>query len=83
MFEYGQALGGHMSRRHPGKSAAYNNKTERRKEREFERKLLQHAKIKYYLENKDDKPLDRVKIRRLRKELRKHFEQFGAFEIWC
>lgn len=36
-FEHGQALGGHMSRKHPGQSQAFNKKIQRRKEREFER----------------------------------------------
>jgi len=26
VFEHGQALGGHMSRKHPGESSSYNNK---------------------------------------------------------
>lgn len=40
VFEHGQALGGHMSRKHPGQSLAFNKKVQRRKEREFERELL-------------------------------------------
>ena len=66
-FTTGQALGGHMSRVHPGKSETYARKVERRKEREFDRELLRLAKIKHSHELGDDAPLDRVKIRRFKK----------------
>ena len=48
-FTTGQALGGHMSRVHPGKSETYARKVERRKEREFDRELLRLAKIKHFV----------------------------------
>jgi hypothetical protein len=70
-----------MSRKHPGESSSYNKKIERRKEREFERDLLKYAKIKHSKLFGDNKPLDRVKIRRFRKELRKQFYQTGKFEV--
>lgn len=47
VFEHGQALGGHMSRKHPGQSLAFSRKVQRRKEREFERELLHYAKLKH------------------------------------
>ncbi len=60
-----------MSRKHPGQSAAFNKKVQRRKEREFERELLNYAKQKHSKLYGSDKPIDRVKIRRFRKEMRK------------
>ena len=81
VFEHGQALGGHMSRKHPGQSAAFNKKILRRKEREFERELLHYAKEKHSKLYGSDKPIDRVKIRRFRKEMRKQFLTTGKIEI--
>jgi hypothetical protein len=49
MFTSGQALGGHMSRKHTGKSAEYNYKKDVRKKREFERMKLLLAKKLYFL----------------------------------
>lgn len=60
-----------MSRKHPGQSQAFNKKVQRRKEREFERELLTCAKAKHAKLFGENKPLDRVKIRRFRKEMRK------------
>ena len=71
VFAHGQALGGHMSRTHPRSSSAYNKKVQRRKEREVDRELLRLAKIKHAEEFGDEAPIDRVKIRRYKKELRK------------
>jgi len=47
-FTTGQALGGHMSRKHSGKSIKYNYKKDVRKRREFERMKLLLAKKKYF-----------------------------------
>ncbi len=47
-FSKAQALGGHMSRRHPGKSNEYNYKKTIRKMREIERVKLHLAKKKYF-----------------------------------
>ena len=47
VFNHGQALGGHMSRTHPGMSQAFNKKVTRRKEREVDRELLRLAKLKH------------------------------------
>ena len=69
-----------MSRKHPGQSSAFNHKVQRRKEREFERELLKYAKLKH-TKLYGEKPLDRVKIRRFRKELRKSFNKTGKMEI--
>lgn len=44
-FHTGQALGGHMSRVHPGQSSSYARKLQRRDERVFDRELLRLAKI--------------------------------------
>ena len=60
-----------MSRTHPNSSNAYNKKVQRRKEREVDRELLRLAKEKHSNEYGDDAPIDRVKIRRYKKELRK------------
>jgi len=60
-----------MSRTHPGSSSAYNNKVLRRGEREVDRELLRLAKIKHTEEFGSEAPIDRVKIRRFKKELRK------------
>eukprot|EP00826_Nyctotherus_ovalis_P009039 TRINITY_DN12360_c0_g2_i2.p1 TRINITY_DN12360_c0_g2~~TRINITY_DN12360_c0_g2_i2.p1 ORF type:complete len:287 (+),score=16.37 TRINITY_DN12360_c0_g2_i2:186-1046(+) len=48
LFKTGQALGGHMSRKHAGKSSKYNHKKEIRQTREFERVKLQLAKKKFF-----------------------------------
>jgi hypothetical protein len=77
IFKTGQALGGHMSRVHPGESRAYNSKIQRREEREYERWLLQKAKKRFYTEFGKEFPLDRVKIRRFKKELRKQFPEIA------
>jgi hypothetical protein len=47
-FKSAQALGGHMSRKHPGKSNDYNHKKEIRKKRELERAKLLLAKKLFY-----------------------------------
>ncbi len=47
-FTTGQALGGHMSRKHSGKSMKYNYKKDVRKKREFERMKLYMAKKRYF-----------------------------------
>ena len=60
-----------MSRTHPGQSTAFNKKVTRRREREVDRELLRLAKIKHVESFGDDAPIDRVKIRRYKKELRK------------
>ena len=60
-----------MSRSHPGTSQAFNKKITRRKEREEERELLRLAKNMHYENFGRDKPIDRVKIRRYKKDLRK------------
>ena len=71
VFAHGQALGGHMSRTHPNSSHAYNKKVQRRREREVDRELLRLAKVRHNDEFGPDAPIDRVKIRRFKKELRK------------
>lgn len=70
-----------MSRKHPGQSEAFSKKIRRRKEREFERELLHWAKLKHARQFGEGHPLDRVKIRRFRKELRKQYHSTGKFEL--
>mmetsp|Transcript_25880 Transcript_25880/g.25150 ORF Transcript_25880/g.25150 Transcript_25880/m.25150 type:complete len:105 (+) Transcript_25880:206-520(+) len=70
-FARGQALGGHMSRVHPGGSDTYNKKLKRREERTQERKILKLAKEKFFKLYGKNKELDRVKIRRYKKEIKK------------
>jgi hypothetical protein len=48
IFGTGQAVGGHMSRSHPGKSESYATKKETRRKREFDRIKLAIAKIRYF-----------------------------------
>lgn len=60
-----------MSRTHPNSSNAYNKKVQRRREREVDRELLRLAKIRHGNEFGEEAPIDRVKIRRYKKELRK------------
>jgi hypothetical protein len=48
LFNTGQALGGHMSRKHPGQSTDYMHKKEIRDKRDVERKKLFLAKIKFF-----------------------------------
>ena len=66
----GQALGGHMSRVHPGQSNSYARKVARREERTFDRELLRLAKIQHAQMYGEDTSLDRVKIRRFKRNLR-------------
>eukprot|EP00826_Nyctotherus_ovalis_P064892 TRINITY_DN9529_c0_g1_i14.p1 TRINITY_DN9529_c0_g1~~TRINITY_DN9529_c0_g1_i14.p1 ORF type:complete len:260 (+),score=73.52 TRINITY_DN9529_c0_g1_i14:246-1025(+) len=85
-FSRSQALGGHMSRAHPGKSDEYKRKKNKRKSREIERLKLLIAKRKYFsnlgydydklLETPEGKrriqrQIDRVTIKKIKKELTK------------
>ena len=70
-FGTGQALGGHMSRVHPGMSNSYARKVQRRKEREPDRELLRLAKEMHAKNYPHARDLDRVKIRRYKKIFRK------------
>jgi len=47
-FKTAQAKGGHMSRKHPGKSSDYTHKKVVRQAREYDRARLKLAKIKYF-----------------------------------
>ena len=71
IFNSGWALGGHASRVHPGTSEAYKKKVQRREEREFERKLLQLAKEKHKSVYGQNTPINRVKIRKFKREFRR------------
>jgi hypothetical protein len=56
---------------HPGASEAYKKKIQRRGEREFERQLLKLAKERHKKVYGDHTPINRVKIRKFKKEFRK------------
>ena len=71
-FTSGQALGGHMSRSHPGQSLIYQEKLKIRENRKDERDLFKQAKDAYYRKYGDDKELDRSKIRRIKEQIRTH-----------
>ena len=47
-FTKAQALGGHVSKKHPNKSDSYNLKIQKRRERSDERALLNLAKRKFF-----------------------------------
>jgi hypothetical protein len=70
VFSSGWALGGHASRVHPGESAAYRKKIQRREERANERQLLALAKQRHMEVYGVDAPINRVKIRKFKRELR-------------
>ena len=59
-----------MSRVHPGQSNSYARKIQRREERTFDRELLRLAKIEHAKQYGPDTALDRVKIRRFKRNLR-------------
>lgn len=59
-----------MSRVHPGQSSAYNNKMKRREERQYDRYLLKLAKEKFHQTYGAKTAIDRVKIRRYKKEFK-------------
>ena len=42
-FKHSSALGGHISKAHPGQSSAYNHKKRVREMRELERELHRHT----------------------------------------
>lgn len=71
IFTSGWALGGHASRVHPGESNAYRKKIQRREEREFERRLLALAKDKHKQIYGADAAINRVKIRKFKRDYRK------------
>lgn len=85
-FERSQALGGHMSRAHPGKSCEYKKKKSKRKSREVERLKLLIAKKKYFTKlrfnydellktpegrQKAQTLIDRTAIKKIKKDLTK------------
>lgn len=70
-FSSGWALGGHASRVHPGESDSYRKKIKRREERVFERMLLAKAKERHAEFYGEEAPLNRVKIRKFKKEIKK------------
>ena len=75
VFLSGWALGGHASRVHPGESEAYRRKIRRREERAWERDLLSQAKRRHHEVYGPTAPINRVKIRKFKRELRAEMEQ--------
>ncbi|TNV82309.1 hypothetical protein FGO68_gene8686 [Halteria grandinella] len=75
VFNSGWALGGHASRVHPGESDAYRKKIERREQRAFERWLLNLAKQRHLAAYGQTAPINRVKIRKFKRQLRNEVEQ--------
>jgi recombinational DNA repair protein (RecF pathway) len=71
IFSSGWALGGHASRVHPGESLSYKKKIQRRQEREIERELLRLAKAKHKQIFGEHAPINRVKIRKFKREFRR------------
>ena len=69
-FQSGWALGGHASRVHPGESDAYKRKIQRREERTFDRELLALAKQRHAEVYGQNAPINRVKIRKFKREIR-------------
>ena len=55
---------------HPGESDAYRKKIQRREERTFERDLLALAKERHFRVYGINTPINRVKIRKFKRELR-------------
>lgn len=81
-FPSGWALGGHASRVHPGESLNYKNKLMTREAREVERKLLALAKQMHIKMFGERVPINRVKIRKFKKELREKYSgQRGQEEL--
>lgn len=75
IFASGWALGGHASRVHPGESDAYRKKIERRDQRAFERWLLNLAKQRHLDAYGHSAPINRVKIRKFKRQLRSEVDQ--------
>ena len=57
-FRICSALGGHISKAHPGQSKAYNHKKTVRENRELERSLHKEARDQYILTEKNSLILD-------------------------
>ena len=64
-----------MSRVHPGTSDSYATKLRRRKERTLDREILRRAKIRHVQEFGEGVPIDRVKIRRFKKQLKSQLKK--------
>ena len=65
-FQKAQALGGHMSKAHPNMSPEFTQKQIRRKERTYDRELLNKAKQRFFEHyGYDEKPM-RSKINQLK-----------------
>jgi hypothetical protein len=71
VFTSGWALGGHASRVHPGESMSYRKKIQRRQERENERLLLKLAKERHIQVYGESVAINRVKIRKFKREFRR------------
>ena len=72
-----------MSRVHPGKSNSYAHKVQRRQERTFDRELLRLAKIEHEKEFGKDAELNRVKIRKFKRNLKAKITKGEYVEGYC
>lgn len=62
-------LGGHLSRRHPGKSVDYNKKLEVRKRREPERDALKRAKTIYFEKTGLDPKFNAGEVKKIKESI--------------
>jgi hypothetical protein len=75
MFETGQALGGHMSRAHPGQSTDYNRKKTVRERRTFLREI--HKKAKQIYESHYGGKINRSTLRKIKESLMREYVQMA------
>lgn len=68
IFSHCAALGGHVSKAHPGQSTAYLHKKQVRDTRELQRLLHQEA-VMIYKEREGQDVINRNTIKRIKKEL--------------
>ena len=62
-------MGGHVSKKHPGKSSNYRAKQAKRDERVLEREMLQQAKLLFVEQFQLDPKRNRGKVTALKKQL--------------
>lgn len=80
-YESGQALGGHMSRKHPNLSVKYKKKKMVRDRRESQRNVLYEAKkelLSNYEMDYEDMRNDKVKKQVLKNFIRKHSGEYKS-----
>lgn len=67
VFDKTQSLGGHISKKHPGKSEHYAIKQQKRAENEHDREMRRRAKEYFRLKTKKDPAAYRQKITEIKK----------------